>query len=68
MKQVGEPITSEPRLANFPVRMRQDIVSVYRDCGRKVMKAVDEIETACRMLLSTNTCSGKEDECTSEQD
>jgi len=49
MKQVDEPITSEPRLANLPVRMRQDVVSVYRDCRCKVMKAVDEIETACRM-------------------
>ena len=47
--KVDEPITPEPRLANFPVGMRQDVISMYGDCRRKVMQTVDEIEAACEM-------------------
>jgi hypothetical protein len=46
LDKVDEPITPEPRLANFPVAMRQDVISVYGDCRRKVMQTVDEIEAA----------------------
>ena len=53
-----KPITPEPSLANFPVRMREYFVSVYGDRRRKVMQTIDKIEAACGSPIQHKRYSG----------
>jgi len=49
-KWANEPVAPKPCLANFPIRMCQDVVSMYGHCRCEVMQTVDEIKAACEKI------------------
>jgi hypothetical protein len=56
--QVDEPVTSEPGLTNLPIRMSQDVVSVYGDRRREIVQTIDKTEAACGEPHSAETLRG----------
>jgi hypothetical protein len=56
--QVNEPVAPEPGLTNLPIRMSQDIVSVYGDCRREIVQTIDKTEAACGEPRSAKTIRG----------
>jgi hypothetical protein len=58
--QVDEPVTPEPGFTNLPIRMSQDIVSVYGDRRREIVQTIDKTEATCGKPHSAKTVRGNQ--------